>query len=73
MDKNELNKLINSLVNNSKTDKNDLKNKEKAQELLKNLDKNQTERLGAILSDPEKSRAVLNSPAAQALMKKLMK
>ena len=73
MDKNELNKLINSLVNNSKTDKNDLKNKEKAQELLKNLDKNQTERLGAILSDPEKSRAVLNSPAARALMKKLMK
>lgn len=73
MDKNELNKLINSLVNNSKTDKNDLKNKEKAQKLLKNLDKNQTERLGAILSDPEKSRAVLNSPAAQALMKKLMK
>ncbi len=75
MNNSELNNLINKFIqsNNLTTDKTDVKNKEKAQKLLKSLDPKQEQTLKQLLSDPKKSQDLLNSPAAKALMKKLMK
>ena len=42
-----------------------------AQQLMQNLDSDKAEKVNAILSDPEKAKALLNSPQAQALMKLL--
>lgn len=40
--------------------------------VLKNMDKKQADKISSILSDPEQSRKVLESPQAKALIKKLM-
>ncbi len=37
--------------------------------LLKNADENQTKQIESILSDPEKTKKLLESPQAQALLK----
>ena len=41
--------------------------------LTKNIDREKANQLNQILSDPEKTKAVLESPQAQALMKLLNK
>lgn len=77
MNNDELQRLISDFaVSNGATPqevKSDPKNKAKVEGLLKNLSDAQAQKLRQVLSDPEKSREILNSPAAQALIKKLMK
>lgn len=75
MNNNELSKMINNYINknNLKSNQSDLKNKKKVESMLGNLDDAQADKLKSILSDPKKSEELLNSPAAKALMKKLMK
>ena len=47
---------------------------QKAEEITaKMTTEEQAEQLKSTLANPEKTREILNSPAAQALMKKLMK
>ena len=46
--------------------------KGKLNKVLSNLDSKQSEKISAILSDPEQSKKVLATPQAQALIKKLM-
>ena len=41
--------------------------------MLNSLNDKQAEQLKSALANPEKTQEILNSPAAQALMKKLMK
>lgn len=43
----------------------------KMQDILKNSDNPQVKQAQSILSDPEKTREIMNSPQAQALMKLL--
>lgn len=76
MNNNELQKLIATFADKSGADPQQLKsdaNKSKVENMLKNLNDAQAQKVKEVLSDPEKSREILNSPAAQALMKKLMK
>jgi uncharacterized protein (DUF1778 family) len=47
------------------------KGKAQAENMLKNLNDSQSAKLMEILSDPEKSQEILNSPVAKSLMKKL--
>lgn len=42
-------------------------------DLMKNVDSTQAKQVESILSDPEKTRELLNSPQAQALLKMLNK
>ena len=72
MKNNELNSLIKGFINKNGA-QSDPKNKAKVEKLLGGLSDKQTEQLKNVLSDPKKSQEILNSPAAQALMKKLMK
>lgn len=72
MNNNELNNLIKGFINKNGA-KPDPKNKAKVDKLLSGLNDEQAQKLMGVLSDPAKSEAILNSPAAQALMKKLMK
>ena len=44
----------------------------KLDRVLKNMDKKQADKISSILSDPEQSKKVLETPQAQALIKKLM-
>jgi hypothetical protein len=75
MNNNELSNMIKSFINknNLGTDKNDIKNREKVSRLLNNLDENQANTLKKLLNDPEKSKKLLDSPAAKALFRKLNK
>lgn len=41
--------------------------------LMKNVDSEKAKQVESILNDPEKTRALLNSPQAQALLKMLNK
>ncbi len=43
----------------------------KVEEMLKNADTQQSEKIQAVLSDPQKAKELLNSPQAQALLKLL--
>lgn len=43
----------------------------KVEEMLKNADTQQSEKIQAVLSDPQKAKEILNSPQAQALLKLL--
>ena len=72
MNNNELNSLIKGFVNNNGA-KPDPKNQAKVEKMLNGLNDKQAQQLKNVLSDPNKSQEILNSPAAQALMKKLMK
>jgi hypothetical protein len=44
---------------------------EQVSKLLSNLDSSEVEKLKNILNDPVKTQQIINSPAAQALIKKL--
>ena len=72
MNNNELNSLITGFVNKNGA-KPDPKNQAKVEKMLNGLNEKQAQQLKNVLSDPNKSQEILNSPAAQALMKKLMK
>ncbi len=76
MNNNEVQNLISSFINkNGFTSKETAAdgNKKKVENMLKNLDDKQASQLKAILNDPKKSQEILNSPAAQSLIKKLSK
>ncbi|MBQ6625730.1 MAG: hypothetical protein IIX27_00360 [Ruminococcus sp.] len=71
----QINALINQLSEKLNTDSKQVKDalqKGNFQQVLKNMDENQAQKINEILSDPEQSKKVLNSPYAQALIKKLM-
>ena len=72
MNNNELNSLIKGFINKNGA-KPDPKHQAKVEKLLSGLSDKQAQQLKNIMSDPNKSQEILNSPAAQALMKKLMK
>ena len=72
MNNNELNNLIKGFINKNGA-KPDPKNQAKVEKMLGSLSDEQAKQLKSVLSNPDKSREILNSPAAQALMKKLMK
>lgn len=70
-DKN-INKILENLSRQLGVSEDMIKNSAKSgnvQEVLKNADKNQAEKIEEILKDPEKTKSILNSPQAQALLK----
>lgn len=71
MNNNDLQKLMSAFESKIGKD-GDSKNKARVENLLKGLNEEQAQKLKNVLSDPEKSKEILNSPAAKALMKKLM-
>ena len=71
----EINNLINSLSEKLNTTPESLRdNLEKGNlgSIVNRMSSNQAKKLKKILDDPEQSEKILNSPQAQALMKKLM-
>lgn len=75
MNNNELQKLIATFANktgsNAEVVQNNVNNG-KVDELMKSLNEKQAQQVQSILNDPKKTQEILNSPAAQALMKRLM-
>ncbi len=73
MNNNDLNSLISSFINKNglSSAPSDNKNRKKVEKMLGSLNDKQTEKLKSVLSDPKKSQEIFNSPAAQALIKKL--
>lgn len=75
MNNNELQKLIASFSNNTGANPQDVQksiNNGKVEELMKSLNEKQAQQVQSVLNDPQKTKEILNSPAAQALMKRLM-
>ncbi|MCR5652173.1 MAG: hypothetical protein K6F88_00060 [Ruminococcus sp.] len=72
MNNNELNNLVRGFINKNGA-KPDPKNQAKVEKMLSGLNDKQVQKLKSVLSNPDKSQEILNSPAAQALIKKLMK
>ncbi len=74
MNNNELKNLISGFINKNGYNPNepsDAKNKKKVENMLGKLSDKQAEQLKKVLNDPKKSQEILNSSAAQALIKKL--
>ena len=71
MNNNDIQKLMSAFEKMDKGNK-DKESKAKVEEMLGNLNDKQSEKIKQVLSDPEKTKEILNSPAAKALMKKLM-
>lgn len=74
MKENNLEKLISNLSKQLGISENQIKNaaqKGNVNDILKNADSNQKNKINSILNDPEKAKEILNSPQAQALMKLL--
>lgn len=71
MNNNDIQKLMSAFekMDNGNKDK---ESKAKVEQMLGNLNDKQSEKIKQVLSDPEKTKEILNSPAAKALMKKLM-
>ena len=71
MNNNDIQKLMSAFekMDNGNKDK---ESKAKLEQMLGNLNDKQSEKIKQVLSDPEKTKEILNSPAAKALMKKLM-
>lgn len=55
----------------SSVDQNSEPGPEQVSKLLSSLDSSDAEKLRNVLNDPEKTQQIINSPAAQALIKKL--
>lgn len=75
MDNNELQKLISAFANNTGANPQQVQNSinnGKIDSLMKNLNESQAQQVQSILNDPKKTQEILNSPAAQALIKRLM-
>ena len=70
-DKN-INKILESLSRQLGVSEDKIKNSAQSgnvQDMLKNADQKQAKKIEDILNDPEKTREILNSPQAQALLK----
>lgn len=75
MNNNELQKLIATFANNTGANPEKLQqsvNSGNVDELMKNLNEKQAQQVQSVLNDPKKTQEILNSPAAQALIKRLM-
>lgn len=72
MDKNENAKFdINELIKKAKSGKSTEPSKEQVDDFINNnLSENQAKQVRDLLSDPEKTKAVLNSDAAKMIFKK---
>lgn len=74
MKEKNINKLISSLSKQLGVSENQIKNAAQngnVNDMLKNADSNQTDKIKSVLNDPEKTKQILNSPQAQALIKLL--
>lgn len=74
MKEKNINKLISSLSKQLGVSENQIKNAAQngdVNDMLKNADSNQTDKIKSVLNDPEKTKEILNSPQAQALIKLL--
>ena len=74
MKENNLDKLISNLSKQLGVSENKIKNAAKTgdvNDMLKNADSDQTDKIKSVLNDPEKTKEILNSPQAQALIKLL--
>ena len=71
MNNNDIQKLM-SAFEKMDNGNNNKESKAKVEEMLGNLNDKQSKKIKQVLSDPEKTKEILNSPAAKALMKKLM-
>lgn len=71
MNNNDIQKLMSAFEKMDNGNKNN-ESKAKVEQMLGNLNDKQSEKIKQVLSDPEKTKEILNSPAAKALMKKLM-
>lgn len=74
MDENNINKLLSSLSKQLGMSENQIKNAAQSGNIggaLKNTDSNKSKKIEEILNDPEKTKQILNSPQAQALIKML--
>ena len=74
MKEKNINKLISSLSKQLGVSENQIKNAAQngnVNDMLKNADSNQTDKIKSVLNDPEKTKQILNSPHAQALIKLL--
>ena len=74
MKEKNINKLISSLSKQLGVSENQIKNAAQngnVNDILKNADSNQTDKIKYVLNDPEKTKEILNSPQAQALIKLL--
>ena len=69
---NNANKLINELTKRLGISENQMQNAMKSgniDDVLKNTDNSKAQQIQSILNDPEKTREIMNSPQAQALLK----
>ncbi len=75
MNNNEINSLIKGFIdkNGLTSAPSDAENRKKVEKMLGSLSDKQAQTLKSVLSDPKKSKEILNSPAAQALIRKLNK
>lgn len=74
MKEKNINKLISSLSKQLGVSENQIKNAAQngnVNDILKNADSNQNDKIKSVLNDPEKTKEILNSPQAQALIKLL--
>ena len=74
MKEKNINKLISSLSKQLGVSENQIKDAAQngnVNDMLKNADSNQTDKIKSVLNDPEKTKKILNSPQAQALIKLL--
>lgn len=74
MKEKNINKLISNLSKQLSVSENQIKNAAQngnVNDMLKNADSNQTDKIKSVLNDPEKTKQILNSPQAQALIKLL--
>lgn len=74
MNNDELKNLISGFLNKNgynSAQTSDMKNKQKVEKLLNSLNDKQAVQLKEVLNNPEKSKEILNSSAARALLKKL--
>ena len=74
MKEKNIDKLISSLSKQLGVSENQIKDAAQngdVNDMLKNADSNETEKIKSVLNDPEKTKEILNSPQAQALIKLL--
>ena len=74
MKEKNINKLISSLSKQLGVSENQIKDAAQngnVNDILKNADSNQTDKIKSVLNDPEKTKEILNSPQAKALIKLL--
>lgn len=67
----QINRIINNLTQKmNSSEKNQVPSENQVNDLLKGLNETQRNKVQSILNDPKAYEKILNSPQAQALMKK---